>query len=114
MKHTKIFFTLLVLAAALLAFGCTSAAVTDATTLTNTRKGWIDSTVAGLVTSFVEKAKTNEIPADDVKKEIKEADKRLKALGVKIKDSNEGQKIDKGANEVTIKARFTTEALPSL
>ena len=111
MKHTKMFFALLVLAVAVLAFGCTSAAVTDADTQVAAKAGLVDSTIASFRTSLLEKAKTQEIPADDVKKEVEEANKGLKGLGFKIKDKYEGQKIPKDATADSLKTRFTKEKL---
>ena len=111
MKHTKIFFTLLVLAAALLAFGCTSAAVTDANLQKNAKEAFAKGPIDDLVTSLVQKAATNEVSSDDVAKEVEKTNKNdfLKSLGIKIKDTKAGVKIDKGATAETLKGRFTKE-----
>ena len=108
MKHTKMFFALLVLAVAVLAFGCTSAAVTDTTAQNKAKTEWANSAINGLVTGLVQKAAMNEVPAGDVKKEVEETNKSpfLKGLGIKINDTKEGQKIDKGATAESLKDRF--------
>ena len=110
MKHTKMFFVLLVLAVAVLAFGCTSAAVTDTTLKDKGTAEFVKSAVDDLVTSLVQKAKKNEVSADDVKKEVEKTNEGfLKNLGLKIKDTQAGTNIAKGATAESLKTRFVKE-----
>ena len=64
MKHTKIFFTLLVLAAALLAFGCTSAGANFSTTAGM----WLE--YKGLITDLQTEAVTGNVSTATIKSKV--------------------------------------------
>lgn len=66
MKHTKVFFTLLVLAAALLAFGCTSAGAN----FSPTAGMWLEYN--GLITDLQNAATTGNVSAETIKNKVAE------------------------------------------
>lgn len=66
MKHTKVFFTLLVLAAALLAFGCTSAGAN----FSPTASMWGEYN--GLITDLQNAATIGNVSAETIKNKVAE------------------------------------------
>ena len=106
MKHTKIFFTLLVLAAALLAFGCTSAAI-------KSHAMTIDQTIAfnTAITGFKDMAANDDIKPGAVTKKLEEKKKEFLEKKFVVVDKTPGAGIKKGTTEDQLKERFKAYSL---
>ena len=106
MKHTKIFFTLLVLAAALLAFGCTSAAIkSHAMTPEQTR------VYDAAITDLKGLADNGDIKPGAVTKKLEEKKEAFLKKNFVVVDKTPGAGIKKGTSEADLKARFTPYSL---
>ena len=106
MKHTKIFFTLLVLAAALLAFGCTSAAIKPhAMTPTQT------TAFNAVITEFKDMAANGDIKPGAVTKKLEEKKKTFSDNKFVVVDKTPGAGIKKGTTENQLKERFQAYSL---
>lgn len=106
MKHTKIFFTLLVLAAALLAFGCTSAAI-KSHAMTATQTAAFD----GVITEFKDMAANGDIKPGAVTKKLEEKKKTFLENKFVVVDKTPGVGIKKGTTEDQLKERFQAYSL---
>ena len=100
MKHTKIFFALLALAAAVLAFGCKQA--NSGFTMNAQQKTYYES----VITAFQNTATVAEIPADTVKTTLATSNVGCAQLGFKITDNDADKPIAKGTNADALKKRF--------
>ena len=90
MKHTKIFFTLLVLAAALLAFGCTSAGAN----FSPTASMWMEFN--GLVSDLQTAAANRDVTPETIKNKVAERNgKSSLKEKAKLLDLQEGTTIKK-------------------
>ena len=110
MKHTKIFFALLVLAAALFAFGCNQANTPgngSGFTMNEHQKQAYNAQI----TTIALTAATQEIPANMVKIQLQTINEGFKSLKFKVVDTKEGEPIAKGTDENALKARFKPAAL---
>ena len=106
MKHTKIFFTLLVLAAALLAFGCTSAAIkSHAMTTTQTMA------YNAVITDLKGLADNGDIKPGAVTKKLEEKKKVFLENKFVVIDKTPGAGIKKGTTENELKKRFEAYSL---
>ena len=106
MKHTKIFFTLLVLAAALLAFGCTSAAIkSHAMTATQTMA------FNAVITEFKDMAANGDIEPGAVTKKLEEKKKTFSENKFVVLDKIPGAGIKKDTTENQLKERFQAYSL---
>ena len=99
MKHTKIFFALIVLAAAVLAFGCSNATARPMSTKQLTA---YDTAIA----AFVISATGTNMKAADVTKKVAEVNTTLNAKGIKILDLQEGTGITRGTKKDVLEQRF--------
>ena len=99
MKHTKIFFALIVLAAAVLAFGCSNA---TARPLSAAQLTAYDTALE----AFNIPATGTNMKAADVTKKVAEANSSLTGNGIKILDLQEGTGITKGTKKDVLKQRF--------
>lgn len=100
MKHTKIFFALIVLAAAVLAFGCSNATARPMSTKQLTA---YDTAID----AFVIPATGTNMKAADVTKKVAEVNTTtLNAEGIKILDLQEGTGITRGTKKDVLKQRF--------
>ena len=108
MKHTKIFFALLVLAGAVLAFGCNQANSNGGGFTMNAEQKQAYDAVIGLVK---QSAAAHEIPADEIAYQLQIMNQQFASLNFKIVDTKEGKPIAKGTDENALKARFKPEAL---
>ena len=114
MKHTKIFFALLVLAAAVLAFGCNQATTPGGNggnggsfTMNAQQKAAYDAVIA-----YVKlQATAYEIPANIVAEQLTSTNKEFASLKFKVVDTQKGKPVAKGTDENALKARFKPEAL---
>ena len=115
MKHTKIFFALLVLAGAVLAFGCNQANSNGGSsggngggfTMNEKQKAAYDAVIA-----YVKlQATAYEIPANIVEEQLTSTNKEFASLKFKVVDTQKGKPIAKGTDENALKARFKPEAL---
>ena len=108
MKHTKIFFALLVLAGAVLAFGCNQANSNGGGfTMNAEQKQAYDVAIA-----YVKlQATAYEIPANIVAEQLTSMNKEFASLKFKVVDTQKGKPIAKGTDENALKARFRPEAL---
>ena len=111
MKHTKIFFALLVLAGAVLAFGCNQANSNGGNggsfTMNAQQKAAYDAVIAQVKLQ----AAAYEIPANIVAEQLTSTNKEFASLKFKVVDTQKGKPIAKGTDENALKARFTPEAL---
>ena len=117
MKHTKIFFALLVLAGAVLAFGCNQATTpgtpnggnngSGSFTMNAQQKAAYDAVIAQVKLQ----AAAYEIPANIVAEQLTSTNKEFASLKFKVVDTQKGKPIAKGTDENALKARFTPEAL---
>lgn len=108
MKHTKIFFALLVLAGAVLAFGCNQANSNGGGfTMNEKQQQAYDAQIA----SVKLQAANLEIPANIVKIQLQTINESFKPLNFKVVDTQKGKPIAKGTDENALKARFRPEAL---
>ena len=106
MKHTKIFFTLLVLAAALLAFGCTSAAIkSHAMTSEQTR------VYDAAITELKGLADNGDIKPGAVTKRLEEKKETFLKKNFVVVDNTPGSGIKKGTTENQLKERFKAYSL---
>lgn len=106
MKHTKIFFTLLVLAAALLAFGCTSAAIkSHAMTVAQT------TAFDAVITEFKDMAANGDIKPGAVTKKLEEKKKTFSENKFVVVDKTPGAGIKKGTTKNQLKERFQAYSL---
>lgn len=99
MKHTKIFFALIVLAAAVLAFGCSNATARPMSTEQLTA---YDTAI----NAFVIPATLPNMKAADVTKKVEEVNTTLNAKRIKILDLQEGTGITRGTKKDVLKQRF--------
>ena len=99
MKHTKIFFALIVLAAAVLAFGCSNATARPMSTEQLTA---YDTAID----AFVIPATGTNMKAADVTKKVAEVNTTLNANSIKILDLQEGTGITRGTKKDVLKQRF--------
>lgn len=106
MKHTKIFFTLLVLAAALLAFGCTSAAI-KSHAMTAAQTGVYNDAI----TEFKGMADNANVKPDAVTKKLEEKKKAFLKKNFVVVDKTPGVGIKKGTTENQLKERFQAYSL---
>ena len=106
MKHTKIFFTLLVLAAALLAFGCTSAAI-KSHAMTAEQTGVYDTAI----TEFKDMANNGDIKPGAVTKKLEEKKEVFLKKNFVVIDKTPGAGIKKGTTENQLKERFKAYSL---
>ena len=106
MKHTKIFFTLLVLAAALLAFGCTSAAI-KSHAMTNAQTAAYNAAI----TEFKGMADNGDIKPGAVTKKLEEKKKVFLENKFVVVDKTPGTGIKKGTTENELKKRFEAYSL---
>ena len=106
MKHTKIFFTLLVLAAALLAFGCTSAAI-KYHAMTADQTNAFDAAIA----EFKGMADNGDIKPGAVTKKLEEKKKDFLEKKFVVVDKTPGAGIKKGTTEAQLKERFKAYSL---
>ena len=117
MKHTKIFFALLVLAGAVLAFGCNQATTPGTPNGGNNGSGSFtmnaqQKTAYDAVIAYVKlQADSHEIPADLVAEQLTSTNKEFASLKFKVVDTKAGQPIAQGTDENALKARFKPEAL---
>ena len=121
MKHTKIFFALLVLAGAVLAFGCNQANSNGGNsggssggnngsgsfTMNPQQKTAYDAAIAQVKTQ----AAAQEIPAQQVAQQLQTMNQQFASLNFKVVDTKAGQPIAKGTDENALKARFKAEAV---
>ena len=120
MKHTKIFFALLVLAGAVLAFGCNQANSNGGNsggssggnnggsfTMNAQQKAAYDAVIAQVKLQ----AAAHEIPANIVAEQLTSTNKEFASLKFKVVDTKAGQPIAQGTDENALKARFKPEAL---
>lgn len=120
MKHTKIFFALLVLAGAVLAFGCNQANSNGGNsggssggnnggsfTMNAQQKAAYDAVIAQVKLQ----AAAYEIPANIVAEQLTSTNKEFASLKFKVVDTQKGKPIAKGTDENALKARFKPEAL---
>ncbi|MEL3906537.1 MAG: hypothetical protein P1P65_05870 [Treponema sp.] len=128
MKHTKMFFALVVLAAAVLAFGCNQAATPSSSnttqnggnngsdtgggssggfTMNAAQKAAYESWIAGAV----QQAATREIPASEVSQAVQGSNTGFASLGFKVVDTKADQPIAQGTTADALKARFKAEAV---
>ena len=96
MKHTKIFFALIVLAAAVLAFGCSNATARPMSTAQLTA---YDTALDSFTTETNWKAA-------DVTKKVAEVNSTLTGQGIKILDLQEGTGLTRGTKKDVLKQRF--------
>ena len=106
MKHTKIFFTLLVLAAALLAFGCTSAAI-KSHAMTSEQTGVYDTAINELKGL----ADNGDIKPSAVTKKLEEKKKVFLEKKFVVIDKTPGAGIKKGTSVADLKERFKAYSL---
>ena len=106
MKHTKIFFTLLVLAAALLAFGCTSAAI-KSHAMTAEQLRVYNTAITDLKTL----ADNGDIKPGAVTKKLEEKKKDFSEKKFVVVDKTPGAGIKKGTTEAQLKERFQAYSL---
>ena len=106
MKHTKIFFTLLVLAAALLAFGCTSAAIKSHAMTVDQTTAYNDA-----ITEFKGMADNGDIKPGAVTKKLEEKKKVFLEKKFVVVDKTPGAGIKKGTTENQLKERFQAYSL---
>ena len=106
MKHTKIFFTLLVLAAALLAFGCTSAAIKSHAMTTGQKMAF-----GAAITEFKDMAANGDIKPGAVTKKLEEKKKGFLEKKFVVVDKTPGAGIKKGTTENQLKERFQAYSL---
>ena len=106
MKHTKIFFTLLVLAAALLAFGCTSAAIKSHAMTDNQTRAF-----NAVITEFKDMAANGDIKPGAVTKKLEEKKKTFSENKFVVVDKTPGVGIKKGTTENQLKERFQAYSL---
>ena len=99
MKHTKIFFALIVLAAAVLAFGCSNATARPMSTAQLTA---YDTALE----SFNIPATGTNWKAADVTKKVAELNSTLTGQGIKILDLQEGTGLTRGTKKDVLKQRF--------
>ena len=105
MKHTKIFFALLVLAAAVLAFGCKQAN-TGFTMNENQTKAY-----NSMIIAFEAAASLTDYPADAVKTTLTANNSvTFAALDFKVTDNEAGKPITKGTKTDELKKRFVPSA----
>lgn len=123
MKHTKMFFALVVLAAAVLVFGCNQAATPSSSnsntggnsgggssggfTMNAAQKAAYESWIAGAV----QQAATREIPASEVSQAVQGSNTGFASLGFKVVDTKADQPIAQGTTADALKARFKAEAV---
>ena len=118
----KDFFALLVLAGAVLAFGCNPATTPGTTgggsgdngsgssgsfTMNPVQQQAYNETIA----SVKSEAATREIPADEIAYQLQIMNQQFASLNFKIVDTKEGKPIANGTDENALKARFKPEAL---
>ena len=96
MKHTKIFFALIVLAAAVLAFGCSNATARPMSTAQLTAYNTA-------LDSFNIHANWK---AADVTKKVAEVNSTLTRQGIKILDLQEGTGLTRDTKKDVLKQRF--------
>ena len=106
MKHTKIFFALLVLAAAVLAFGCKQANGSSSFTMNEKQTAAYTDWIKGLENN----AAVNEISADIVKTSVITANAVFATLDFKVTDNEAGKPITKGTKTDALKKRFVPSA----
>ena len=108
MKHTKIFFALLVLAGAVLAFGCNQANSNGGGfTMNEKQQQAYDSAISVVKLQ----AASHEIPANIVELQLQGLNKQFATFSFKVVDTQKGKPIAKGTDENALKARFRPEAL---
>lgn len=107
MKHTKIFFALLALTAAVLAFGCKQANSSSFTLNAEQQKAY-DAEIQSL-----EKAVSDmDLPADIIKQGLEQLNQELaKQYKFKIIDKKAGNPVAKGTKVDALKQRFVPAAL---
>ena len=104
MKHTKIFFTLLVLAAALLAFGCTSAGAN----FSPTAGMWLEYN--GLITDLQNAATAGDVALETIKGKVTAKNNGLALRNkAKLLDSQEGTTIKKIEDNEKAKAALAEQ-----
>ena len=108
MKHTKIFFALLVLAGAVLAFGCNQANSNGGGFTMNAEQKQAYDAATGVVK---QSAAAHEIPANIVELQLQGLNQQFAALSFKVVDTRKGKPVAKGTDENALKARFKPEAL---
>ena len=106
MKHTKIFFTLLVLAAALLAFGCTSAAIKPHAMTGDQKEAY-----SAAITEFQGMADNGDIKPGAVTKKLEEKKKTFLEKKFVVVDKTPGEGIKKGTTAAQLKERFKAYSL---
>ena len=106
MKHTKIFFTLLVLAAALLAFGCTSAAIKPHAMTADQTEAYSNA-----INEFKGMADNGDIKPGAVTKKLEEKKKVFLEKKFVVVDKTPGAGIKKGTTEDQLKERFQAYSL---
>ena len=107
MKHTKIFFALLVLAAAVLAFGCKQANDSSSFTLSTAQQTVYDTQITLLATA----AATGDISAAMVKTKLQTMNMAVASQGFKITDTKDGTDIKRGTEAKALKERFVPAKL---
>ena len=107
MKHTKIFFALLAVTAAVLAFGCNKATDPAGFTMNAQQKTAYDAVITAVETS----AANMELSADVVKTTLENYNTTsFKALNFKVTDKEAGKPIAKGTKADALKKRFVPSA----
>ena len=114
MKHTKMFFALVVLTAAVLAFGCNQANTPSKpnTTASGFTMNQQQQTAYNRTIFFIkERAASQAIPANDIPPKLQDANRNFAPFGFKVVDTQAGQPIEKGTTEDALKARFKPEKI---
>ena len=106
MKHTKIFFALLAVAAAVLAFGCKKATDPAGFTMNTQQKALYESFIMSIETA----AKSIDYPAATVKTALTASQVSFQAAGFKVEDKTPNQDVKKGTKADALKKRFVPSA----
>ena len=106
MKHTKIFFALLAVTAAVLAFGCKKA-TDSAGFIMNTQQKVL---YEGFITGIENSATSMDYPASSVKQALDTIQVSFQAAGFKVEDKTPNQDVKKGTKADALKKRFVPSA----
>ena len=102
MKHTKIFFALLALAVAVLAFGCKQANGSSSFTMNDNQKKAYESMITGFETT----AAAMDIPAKSVKMSVESFNTSYASINLKVTDTQADKPIAKGTKADALRKRF--------
>lgn len=106
MKHTKIFFALLAVTAAVLTFGCNKATDSAGFIMNTHQKALYE----GFITGIENSATSMDCPASSVEQALDAAQVGFQAAGFKVEDKTPNQDVKKGTKADALKKRFVPSA----